>query len=206
MGIFQPEESHVSQSSSMSYGMRWKHEYLRQISLAAISSIAITLMVLLLVDSQSRKQVHLIVDGQIKSVETHTSLIQEMLDEQAITLKAHDQISIPLTGTIQDGDKVIIDHASPIQLTVDGKTKQLYTTRETVRDVIHDLGISIKGTDKVQPALTASVADQMDIKIVRINTQSVDRKEKLPFRVIKTADPSLTAGTVRVAQQGKAGL
>ncbi|GIP30638.1 hypothetical protein J23TS9_57680 [Paenibacillus sp. J23TS9] len=206
MGIFQQEETHDSKISSMSYALRWKHENLRQISTAAIVSIAITIMIMLLVNTQTRKQVYLVVDGQIKSIQTHKSLLQEMLEEQSVSLRPEDQISMPLSGSLQDGDKVIIDRAVSVQLTADGATKHLNTTGNTVGEVLKEMGVSLKETDKVTPALTEPVTGQTDIRIVRINKQVVDRHESLPFRVIKTADPSLTAGEVRVVQQGTPGV
>jgi len=206
VGIFQQEETHDSKISSMSYALRWKHENLRQISTAAIVSIAITIMIMLLVNTQTRKQVYLVVDGQIKSIQTHKSLLQEMLEEQSVSLRPEDQISMPLSGSLQDGDKVIIDRAVSVQLTADGATKHLNTTGNTVGEVLKEMGVSLKETDKVTPALTEPVTGQTDIRIVRINKQVVDRHESLPFRVIKTADPSLTAGEVRVVQQGTPGV
>lgn len=206
MGIFQQEETHESKISSMSYALRWKHENLRQISTAAIVSIAVTLMILLLVYSQSRKQVYLVVDGQITSVQTNKSLIQEMLDEQAISLKPQDLISMPLTKSLQDGDKVVINRAYSVNLTADGATKHLYTTSDTVQDVLKESGVSVKESDIVTPALNTSISGETEIQIVRMNKQTVQRHESLPFRVIKTSDPSLLKGEVRVIQQGTPGV
>ncbi len=206
MGFFQPEETHDSKISSMSYALRWKHENLRHISTAAIVSIAVTIMILLLVNTQSRKQVYLVVDGQVKSIQTHKSLLTEMLEEQSISLRPEDQISMPLSGSLQDGDKVVIDRAVSVSLTADGATKHWNTTGNTVSDVLKEMGVSLKESDKVTPALTETVSGQTHIKVVRINKQVVDRHESLPFRVIKTADPSLTAGEVRVVQQGTPGV
>ncbi|MDR0270124.1 ubiquitin-like domain-containing protein [Paenibacillus sp.] len=206
MGIFQQEETHDSKNSSMSFALRWKHENLRQISTAAIISIAVTIMVLLLVNTNTRKQVFLVVDGQVKSIQTHKSVLQEVLEEQAISLKPEDQISMSLSGPLQDGDKVVIDRAFPVQLTADGAKENWFTTKDTVGDVLKEKGISLKDTDKVTPALTESIAGQTDIRIVRVNRQVVERQERLPFRVIKTADPSLIAGEVRIVQKGTPGV
>ncbi|MFU1796732.1 ubiquitin-like domain-containing protein [Paenibacillus azoreducens] len=206
MGVFQPEKTHDSKISSMSYALRWKHENLRQISTAAIVSIAVTIMILLLVNTSTRKQVYLVVDGQVKSIQTHKSVLQEVLEEQAISVKPHDQISMPLGGPLEDGDKVVIDRAVPVQLKVDGSTKNWYTTKDTVGDAIKEMGVALKETDKVTPALTEPVTDKTDIRIVRINKQIVEREESLPFRVIKTSDPSLAKGEVRVIQKGTPGV
>nr|WP_280521514.1 3D domain-containing protein [Paenibacillus mangrovi] len=190
----------------MSYALRWKHENLRRISTAAIVSIAVIIMVLLLVSTQTLKQVYLVVDGQVKSIQTHKSSLQEMLDEQSISLRPEDQISMPLSGSLQDGDKVVIDRAVPVSLTADGTTKQWNSTGDTVGEVLKEKGVPLKETDKVTPSLSEQITGPTDIRIVHTNKQVVQRHESLPYHVIKTADPSLTAGEVRVVQQGKPGV
>ena len=124
VGIFQPEETHESQSSSMSYALRWKHDNLRQLMLlGAMGAVTVSLLISLVVHDQAGKEVQLVVDGRVTTVETRGSLPQELLDEQAITLSPQDQISMPLNGAIQDGDRIIIDRAIPVKVTVGAQPK-----------------------------------------------------------------------------------
>ena len=127
VGIFQPEETHESQSSSMSYALRWKHDNLRQLMLlGAMGAVTVSLLISLVVHDQAGKEVQLVVDGRVTTVETRGSLPQELLDEQAITLSPQDQISMPLNGAIQDGDRIIIDRAIPVKVTVGDKKPYLH--------------------------------------------------------------------------------
>ncbi len=204
MGIVK-EETHDSSSSSMTYATRWKHESVRNISVVAIVLIAITLMVLLLISIQSRKQVYVSVDGQVKAIETNHTLLREMLEEEAIILGPKDKVSMALNGTIKDGDKVQIQRASKINVTVDGKSQTILTTQGSVKEAIREMGVSLNETDKVFPALTTKVTNQLDIKVVRINKQIVDRVEEVPYQVIKTSDPTILKGNVKVVQNGQPG-
>ncbi|WP_054956709.1 3D domain-containing protein [Paenibacillus dakarensis] len=206
MGIFQHEETHESQSSSMSYALRWKHENLRQLMLAAIGAIAITLLVMLVAHNRAGKEVHLVVDGRITTVETHEALLHEMLDEQAISLKPQDEVSMPLNGVLQDGDRIIINRAVAVKITADGKQNTIFTTQDTVGDVLKESGISIKGDDTVVPSLKTKIKGEDEIRIVRVSKQTVQETENRAFRVIKTADPSLEKGDNRVIQSGKPGV
>ncbi|MNO79486.1 Cell wall-binding protein YocH precursor [compost metagenome] len=45
----------------------------------------------------------------------------------------------------------------------------------------------------------------MDIKVIRINKQIVERVEPIPFKVIKTSDPTIVKGNVKVVQNGQSG-
>ena len=206
VGIFQQEETHESQSSSMSYALRWKHESVRQLLLAALGAIAITLLILLVVHNRAGKEIQLVVDGRVTTVETHGSLLQEVLDEQAITLAPQDNISMPLNGLLKDGDRVIIERAVPVKVTADGKTRTIFTTQDTVGSVLKEAGISIKGEDKVSPSTDTKVSDSTAIRVVRVTRQTTTVKENKEFRVIKTADPSLVKGDNRVIQSGKDGI
>jgi len=199
------EETHNSSSSSMTYATRWKYENLRNISVAAIVLIAITLLVLLLISIQGRKQVYVVVDGQVKAIETHHAMLRDMLDEQAIVLRPEDKVSMALNSSIKDGDKVLIERAVQVNVVVDGQSKSRLTTKGSVKAVIQELGVTLNEHDKVFPELTSKVSDQLEIKIVRIKKQIVDRSETVPFQVIKTSDPSLLKGNVKVAQNGQHG-
>ncbi len=206
VGIIQQEETHESQSSSMSYALRWKHENLRHLMLAAIGAMTITVLVLLFAHNWASKEIQLVVDGRVTTVETKRSMLHEVLDEQAISLLPQDKVSMPLNSELEDGDRIIINRAVPVKVTADGKVNTVFTTQDTVEDVLKESGISIKGEDIVKPSLETEITDNTDIRVVRVTKQKVKQTENRPFRVIKTADPSLEKGDNRVIQSGKPGV
>ncbi|WP_311080876.1 G5 domain-containing protein [Paenibacillus polymyxa] len=206
MGIFQKEETHESRSSSMSYVLRWKQENVRQAALVAIFLIALTIMISILMYTQSKKQVFFVIDGKASAVETRESKLQDLLSEHSISLQPHDTISMPLNGAVQDGDRVVIKRANQVKVSSGNETKKLYTTENTVEGAIRTSGYKLSSTDKVYPALDASVSSNMDIKIVRVKKQQVEQKKQVPYQVIKTADPSLYKGDNRVIQSGQSGV
>ncbi|WP_434748621.1 ubiquitin-like domain-containing protein [Paenibacillus amylolyticus] len=205
MGIFQPEETHESRSSSKSFALRWKHENLRQMALIAIFSIALAIMILLVVYGQAGKQVSLVIDGKAQVVETRTGMLQEMLEEQSIAVSPHDKVSMPMNGAITDGDRIVIERAVPVNITADGDTKTLYTTDSSVQDVIQQSGIEVANHDKVYPALGTAIKAEMKIRVVRVTKHTVDVKQPIAYKVVKTADSSLFQGDNRVVVKGKEG-
>ncbi|WP_042201180.1 3D domain-containing protein [Paenibacillus camerounensis] len=205
MGVFQPEVSHDSQSSSRSFALRLKQVNPRVLSLAGAVSIVIALLILLYVHGQGNKVINLVIDGEVLTLETREALLSDVLAKEQITLTPHDVVSIGLTDEIQDGDRVTITRAQKLTLTADGATKTLYTTEDSLGDAITKLGYSLDGDDKIFPSLDTAVTPDMEVKIVRITKQTVQQTVSLPFKVIKTADPSLYKGDVRVAQAGKPG-
>nr|WP_285858136.1 G5 domain-containing protein [Paenibacillus lautus] len=191
----------------MSYALRWKHDNLRQLMLlGAMGAVTVSLLISLVVHDQAGKEVQLVVDGRVTTVETRGSLLQELLDEQAITLSPQDQISMPLNGAIRDGDRIIIDRAIPVNVTVGSKTKTIFTSQDTVDHVLKEAGVTIQGEDIVQPSQDTKLTSNMNINVVRVTKQKVKETEDREFRVIKTADPSLEKGDNRVIQRGESGL
>ncbi|MBY9082581.1 DUF348 domain-containing protein [Paenibacillus sp. HN-1] len=208
MGVFQPEVSHDSQSSSRFNALRLRLEHfnLRAWALAGVIGVAVALLIMLYVYSQSSKQITLVIDGQVRSLETREDLLGEALAAEMISLKPYDQLSAGLGDEISDGDQIIIKRAKEFTLTESGTTHTLYTTEDTVGQAIKNSGITLGTHDKIFPSLDSAITADTEVKVLRINKQVVQRTQNLPYRVIKTADPSLYVGDVRVAQAGKPGV
>jgi len=206
VGDFQFEDTHGNRSSSMSFALRWKHENLRLILLTAVISFAMTFMFLVLLYGTATKSVSVVVNGRETVVETKQWVLQRLLDEQAISIGEHDRVSLPVTSSIKDGDRVVIDHAIPVQVTADGQTKTVYTTEKTVRNAIEKLNISIGKEDKVMPSLDQVIASGGKVTVVRVKKTFEDRKQTVPFQIVKKADPTLLKGKEKVVQNGKSGL
>ncbi|WP_337103121.1 ubiquitin-like domain-containing protein [Paenibacillus sp. YIM B09110] len=206
MGTIQVKDTHGKRSSSMSFAMRWKHENLRLILLSAIISIAMTFMLLVLLYGTAVKSVSVVVNGQETVVETKQWVLQRLLDEQAITIGEHDEVSVPLNAAIKDGDRVEINHAVAVNVTADGKTSTVYTTEGTVQAAIEQLNISVRNHDKVVPSLNSSVEEDMSVTVVRVDTKVSESERAMPFSIVKKEDPTLEVGKEKLIQTGKQGL
>lgn len=206
MGNFQLEETHESPSSSKSYALRWKHENLRQITLVAIFSIALLVMISLIVYGQGGKEISIVVDGKAQTLETREGMLSEVLDEHSIAVSPHDEVSMSLSDEIEDGDRVTINRAVAINVTADGETEQIYTTQDTVKEALAAHSIEVSEDDKVYPAADTAVKADLNIRVVRVTKQTATQEASIPFKVIKTADPSLYKGDNRVIQSGKEGV
>lgn len=206
MGIFHKGETHESRSSSMSYAMRWKHENLRQITLVGVLAIAVIFIILIWLFGQDHKKVSLVVDGKAQAVETKESKVAKVLDEQSIQLHPKDTISRPLNSSLGDGDRIVIVRAVPVKVSLDGTTKVHFTTKAKVEEAISELGVTLEKDDKVTPALDSEVSANLNIQIVRVNKQTVQKKEAIPFKVVKKEDATLLKGKTKVVQQGTQGL
>ncbi|WP_224726510.1 ubiquitin-like domain-containing protein [Paenibacillus vietnamensis] len=206
MGLLQVKDTHGKRSSSMSFALRWKRENLRLILLSAAISIAMTFMFLVLLYGTAVKSVSVVVNGQETVVETKQWVLQRLLDEQAITIGPHDEVSVPLNAAIKDGDRIEVKQAIPVIVKADGKTSTVYTTERTVKAAVEELNISIRSQDKVTPALQTKLDPQQTVTVVRVDTRVSETEHKVPYSIVKKNDPTLEAGKEKLVQTGKEGV
>ncbi|OME75806.1 hypothetical protein BK120_30465 [Paenibacillus sp. FSL A5-0031] len=206
MGILQVKDTHGKRSSSMSFALRWKRENLRLILLSATISIAMTFMFLVLLYGTAVKSVSVVVNGQETIVETKQWVLQRLLDEQAIAIGPHDEVSIPLNAAIKDGDRIEVTHAIPVIVKADGKTSTVYTTERTVQAAIEELHIPVRGQDKVIPPLHTVLDNELTVTVVRVDKKVAETERAMPFSIVKKNDPTLEAGKQKLVQPGKEGL
>jgi uncharacterized protein YabE (DUF348 family)/3D (Asp-Asp-Asp) domain-containing protein len=199
-------DTHGKRSSSMSFALRWKRENLRLILLSATISIAMTFMFLVLLYGTAVKSVSVVVNGQETIVETKQWVLQRLLDEQAIAIGPHDEVSKPLNAAIKDGDRIEVTHAVPVIVKADGKTSTVYTTERTVKAAIEELHIPVRSQDKVVPPLNTAVNAELTVTVVRVDTKVSETERAMPFSIVKKKDPTLEAGKEKLVQTGKQGL
>jgi uncharacterized protein YabE (DUF348 family)/3D (Asp-Asp-Asp) domain-containing protein len=199
-------DTHMKRSSSMSFALRWKRENLRMILTLATLSFVMTFMFLVLLYGTATKSVSVVVNGQETIVRTKQWVLQRLLDEQAIKIGEHDRVSASLTAKIRDGEQIIIDHATPIQLTADGETSTVYTTARTVESALQDLHIALGELDRISPQPDTTLTSNSEIKIVRVKKVTGEVTEPIAFETEQKTDTAILKGKQQVVQEGAPGV
>lgn len=89
--------------------------------------------------------VNLDVDGHTQQVRMFGTTVDAALSAADVELGSRDAVSLPETAKVGDGDTIVVRHARPITLTVDGKTETRWTTALTVGDALSDLQVRADG-------------------------------------------------------------
>jgi len=152
------------------------------------------------------KTIELIVDGNIETIETRVTYVQELLAEQGITITAHDWISVPLTDKLHHQDRVEIKYAVPVTIEVDDQSSQLFTTVETVGQLIKQVGLQLGEFDIVQPGLEELLKPGDYVRISRVEKRLESETEIIPFEIFTKQDSSLSKGKEKIEQEGQPGL
>lgn len=205
VGQISKKESPITRSSSMSYAMQWKNDNLRMILKVALISLTFIILSYVLLNGTTIKTVVLVVNGEEKVLKTNHWVLRQLLDEQGIQVSTHDRISTSLDATLKGRDKIYIDSAYPIQLTVGSDTETLYTAAKTVGGFIHEQGIALGIFDKVLPSMNASLKQDDNIQIIRVDKKTEEVVETKFFDVEKKENPRLVKGKEKVLQKGENG-
>ena len=75
----------------------------------------------------------------------------------------------------------------------------------TVEQALSGAGIALGALDRVDPALTAPLAEATDIRVVRVRQSQEHKQEAVPFEYVRRDDPTLPLGLWRHMQAGSPG-
>ena len=91
------------------------------------------------------KAVQVSVDGRATSVHVLGSTVADVLDKQDIAVGPHDVVVPSLGSSVTDGDHISVRYGRKLTVSVDGTSKEYWTTATTVDSALSDLGIRADG-------------------------------------------------------------
>jgi len=206
MGAFPAREAHDPRPTGKLFALRWKHEHLRVALLGAILVFAVTIMFVSLLEKAATKQVTIIDNGISKVLTTKTSNVLGFLEEQDIYIGPHDRLSLQATDILEPGSTLVIDRAVGVTVQADGRQQVVYTSEDTVADVIGSMNIALNEHDRVTPDLTAPLKDGMSVSVVRVRKEVTETRYPIEFKVVQEKNADLEEGKKKVVTPGKNGL
>ncbi|MEO7982162.1 MAG: ubiquitin-like domain-containing protein, partial [Sporichthyaceae bacterium] len=92
------------------------------------------------------KTVTVSVDGRERQVHGYARTVGDLLDSEGVTYdQVHDLVSPAPGSALTDGDTVVVRYGRPVLLTVDGRTRTVWTTGRTVSEALLLLGVRADG-------------------------------------------------------------
>ena len=115
----------------------------RRLKLVIEGGLAVALVLGVSGFTHSDRAVELSIDGHEQSIETRAETIGELLDEQGVEVSDRDLVQPSPDASLTDIDQVTVRHARPIQVVIDGKPTQLWTTELTVDAALSQVGVRL---------------------------------------------------------------
>ncbi|WP_026553831.1 resuscitation-promoting factor [Arthrobacter sp. 35W] len=150
------------------------------------------------------KQVQVSLDGAQTTVQTNTTKVGELISQMGVAANA--VVSAPIDMTLASSDVINISTPKNVKILADGKSVELTTTAATVGKVLADGGVNADADDLVSQPLTATVVDNMVIKVLRVTAGATDVvTTAVPFTTEQTVDPALFKDEKKTTKVGVAG-
>ncbi|MGM8365526.1 ubiquitin-like domain-containing protein [Virgibacillus sp. W0181] len=113
-------------------------------------------------------------NGEETSIKTHTNTVGELLDELDVPVSEHDALSHDIDSPIQSGMVIDYKTANEINVMIDGKQQQFYTTADTVGDFFNKEGLSFSTHDSISHKKSDSIEEGLNISIDTAYEVTVD--------------------------------
>jgi len=113
---------------------------LRKPVLVGIAALVVALAAGGAVVGAAHKTVAVTVDGQQQEVGTLAGSVDGALDSAGITINEHDTVAPAVDTAISDGSQIVVERGRLLTLTIDGQTREVWTTATTVEEALAELG------------------------------------------------------------------
>ncbi|MEV0412710.1 ubiquitin-like domain-containing protein [Streptomyces sp. NPDC050448] len=91
------------------------------------------------------KSVRLTVDGQPRTLHTFADNVDELLASEGLGVGPHDLVAPARGEALDDGDEIVVRYGRPLQLTLDGQSRQVWTTAGTIEGALRQFGVRVEG-------------------------------------------------------------
>ena len=113
---------------------------LRKPVLVGIATLVLALVAGAGIVAAAHKTVTVTVDGQHQEVGTMAGSVHGALDSAGLTVSEHDTVAPAVDTAISDGSQIVVERGRLLTLTIDGQTRQVWTTATTVEQALTELG------------------------------------------------------------------
>lgn len=167
--------------------------------------VALVLMCTTVTIFNLRKTIQIVIDGQTTKITTLSKRLDKILDNNGITIKEKDKVSVATDSEVKDGDIIYINKAVDVEVNVDGKALALDSAEKTVQDLLTSESITLGAEDRVEPSLEEPLQGGMKIQITRVNRQVLNEVQEIAFETEVRKNSDMVEGSENVVQEGTQG-
>lgn len=144
-------------------------------------------------------------DGEIITVNKTSKSIYRVLKDNGITLGTYDSVEPGLDVSAEDVDKVYVNRAVDVMVTINGIEAEYTTSASTVAEFFKAKGISYSDKDIITPSLDEKITEDMEISITRAQKVVSEEIIDIPYETVKQDNASMGKNVEKVVQPGEVG-
>ncbi|MDM5451133.1 ubiquitin-like domain-containing protein [Peribacillus simplex] len=134
-------------------------------AIAICSAILVSTALGILIHQGTKHTVTIMLDGKKEVVRTHAATVNDMLKDLKITVKAADYVHPSRDTAVEDDLEVVWKPAQKIVLVQDGKAEKVWSTADTVDELLKEQDLSVKEQDKITPSKNTKLNANMEVSI-----------------------------------------
>lgn len=129
--------------------------------------------------------------------------------QAGMTVYAEDNLKQEVSSDVLKdqviGEKIVIERATPVSLSLYGAPNTVRTHVSTVGQLLQEKGVVLGEGDSVQPGADTPLSPNLSVFVTRSGIQVVTVEEQIPAPIEYVEDPSLSFGATAVRQVGSPG-
>ena len=103
---------------------------------------------------------------------TQQQLPYQFFEEEDLNFSRYDDISHSNIAIIHDDFDIEVTTAVPVVINDGGEKEKVWTTEETVEDLLEHEEIKYDKQDRVEPALEEEIEEDMQVNVTYVTTKS----------------------------------
>ncbi|GLC90383.1 G5 and 3D domain-containing protein [Lysinibacillus piscis] len=113
----------------------------------------------------TKNTVTLEANGETLKIATHAKTVEQLLQNQNITITEHDKVSPSLNTQITKGLAIKWEQAKEVTISVDGNQSKVWTTETHVKDILKEANIHVSEHDAIAQGLDTEIGTDHKIDI-----------------------------------------
>ncbi|MDE5416005.1 G5 and 3D domain-containing protein [Alkalihalobacterium chitinilyticum] len=102
-------------------------------------------------------------DEEEVTIRTHANTVAEVMEELGYVVGEYDELEPAISEKITGNMSISWKIAKEINVAINGDEKQVWTTADSVEDLIAQLDITVKEHDKISPSLNTEIQPEMNV-------------------------------------------
>lgn len=148
-----------------------------------------------------------IIDGDnYYSLMTPRATVAEVLASNGVEISKYDIVSPELDNMIGASQSIVIQRVNQVTVTLEGETKEYYTTADTVADFLDEKGITLEEHDLINLDLDAQLESENYIEIIKVVKYIEEVDKEIPYEKRTVEDSSMLVSETKVVTEGITGI
>ena len=168
-----------------------------------VAAIILTMTVVIM-----RKTVNISIDGKEETFVTYKGTVKDVLESKGIEIDPKDKVEPSLEAKISENENILVKTAVPVKVVIAGQEHEVKTAEETIGDMLtaeldsfQEQGISYKEEDIVSPEKETPISENMDIKVINVEVETLAEIEAIPYETVEEKDPTMDVSSDPVIKQ-----